>query len=146
MSAQSKLVWRMSVIPSPGRIFIGYVLVLLTATAGVVVFPFSSISMGMFFATVAAFYLMTTLILMKVYLFRLVAGYRASIKFGRRLIFVQVTPQSPRERVNRPSARNSWTPKERTWISGIDGLMGLAEWLPHRHPRLMIYAISTPVL
>lgn len=125
MSAQSKLVWRMSVIPSPGRIFIGYVLVLLTATAGVVVFPFSSISMGMFFATVAAFYLMTTLILMKVYLFRLVAGYRASIKFGRRLIF-GAGHASESQRTSKSSLRQKLLDAQGTdmdlWDRWIDGL------------------------
>jgi hypothetical protein len=87
MSAQSKLIGHLSVIPSPGRIIIGYLLGLLAATAGVALYPFSNISMGLFFVTIGAFALVAVPVLVMVYLFLIVVGYRALNKLGRRLLF-----------------------------------------------------------
>jgi hypothetical protein len=87
MSAQSKLIGRLSVLPSPGRIIIGYLLALFAATAGVAFYPFSNISMGLFFVTIGAFALVAVPVLVLVYLFFLVAGYRALTALGRRLLF-----------------------------------------------------------
>jgi hypothetical protein len=87
MSAQSKLIGRLSMRLGPGWIIIGYILGLFAATAGVVAFPFSIISMGLFFVTIGAFFVAVIPILVLVYLFFLVAGYRALMALGRRLLF-----------------------------------------------------------
>jgi hypothetical protein len=87
MSAQSNLIKRLSVIPAPGWIIVGYVLGLFAATAGVVAWPFSIITMGLFVFTIGVFFLMALPILVLVYMSLLVAAYRASIKVGRRLLF-----------------------------------------------------------
>jgi hypothetical protein len=43
--------------------------------------------MGLFFVTMGAFFLISIPILVLVSMFLLIAGYRASIKLGRRLLF-----------------------------------------------------------
>jgi hypothetical protein len=87
MSAENKAVGHLSMRLGPGWIMIGYVVGLFAATAGVVTFPFSIISMGLFAITIGAFFVVTIPILLLVYLFLLVAGYRALMALGRRLLF-----------------------------------------------------------
>jgi hypothetical protein len=48
---------------APGGILIGYLLVLFAATAGVVVFPFSFISLSLLVVVVGAFYVVAIIVL-----------------------------------------------------------------------------------
>lgn len=87
MSASSRIARRVSFPLSPGGIVIGYLIALFAVTAGVVVFPFSSVSIGLLWVVVGAFFVVAVPIVVMVYLFFLIAFYRAVIGLGRRLLF-----------------------------------------------------------
>jgi hypothetical protein len=71
---------------SPAGIVLGYLLVLFAATAGVVSFPFSIVSLGLLFVVVGAFFVVAILVILFAYLFMAIGLTRAMIGLGRRLL------------------------------------------------------------
>src|SRR6516165_1084745 len=72
---------------SPARILPGYLLALFAATAGVVCFPFSIVSLGLLFVVVGAFFVVAILVIVMAYVFMAIAVTRAFMGLGRRLLF-----------------------------------------------------------
>lgn len=84
MSARSRMASRFSFIVSPGGSVIGYLCALFAVTAGVVAFPFSSISLGLLFVVVGAFFVVAVLIILMAYMFMVIAFCRALMGLDRR--------------------------------------------------------------
>jgi hypothetical protein len=78
---------RSSIWSSPAGIVLGYLLALFAATAAVVSFPFSSISLGLLFVVVGAFFLVAVPVIVMAYLLMTIALARALMGLGRRLLF-----------------------------------------------------------
>jgi hypothetical protein len=66
---------------------IGYLLALFAVTAGVVAFPFSSISIGVFAVLVGAFFIVAVPVTVMAYVLMTIAFSRALMGLGRRLLF-----------------------------------------------------------
>jgi hypothetical protein len=71
---------------SPAGIVLGYLLALVAATAGVVSFPFSIVSLGLLFVVVAVFFLVAIPVIVFAHLFMAIGFARAAIGLGRRLL------------------------------------------------------------
>jgi hypothetical protein len=71
---------------SPAGIVLGYLLALVAATAGVVIFPFSIISLGLLFVVVGAFFVVAIPVIVFAYLFMAIGFTRATIGLSRRLL------------------------------------------------------------
>jgi hypothetical protein len=65
---------------------LGYLLALFAATAGVVSFPFSIVSLGLLFVVVGAFFIVAIPVIVFAYLFMAIGFTRATIGLGRRLL------------------------------------------------------------
>jgi hypothetical protein len=87
MSVHGRVARRFSFLLSPARIVIGYILALFAATAAVVTFPFSSISIGVLSVLVGAFFLVAIPVIVMAYVFMTIAFSRALVGLGRRLLF-----------------------------------------------------------
>jgi hypothetical protein len=77
---------RPSFLLSPAGIVLGYLLSLVVATAGVVSFPYSIISLGLLFVVVGAFFVVAIPVIVFAYLFMAIGFTRATIGLGRRLL------------------------------------------------------------
>lgn len=122
MSARGKGVGRLRV--GPGWILLGYVIVLVAATAGVVAWPFSIVTMAMFSITIGAFFVVAIAILVMVYVFLIVAGYRASMKSVRRLLFGAAQGSAFQSTSESSLKHKNLTPKpidDDLWDRWIDG-------------------------
>jgi len=102
MSARSRTARRFSFLLSPGGIVIGYVVILLAVTAGVVAFPFSSVSFGLLFVVVGAFFVVAVPIILMAYVSMVIALSRALMGLGRRLLF-GADQDSESQRKGKPS-------------------------------------------
>ncbi len=71
---------------SPAGIVIGDLLALFAATAGVVSFPFSSISLGLLFVVVGAFFVVAIPVIVLAYLLMAMTVARALMGLARRLL------------------------------------------------------------
>jgi hypothetical protein len=115
---------RFSFLLSPAGIAIGYVLALFAATAGVVVFPFSSISLGLLVVMVGAFFIVAIPVIVMTYLFMTIAVARALMGLARRLLYgsdqnsgwQSVSKPSPLEKDLEPQGTDTGL-----WDRWIDG-------------------------
>ena len=125
MSVHSRVARRCSFLLSPAGIVIGYVLALFAATAGVVTFPFSSISLGLLLVLVGVFFVVAVPVIVMAYVLITITGSRALMSLGRRLLFG--ADQSPVwQGTTRPSVLQKDPAPQRTaaglWDRWIDGL------------------------
>jgi Na+/citrate or Na+/malate symporter len=125
MSAQSKVIGRSPVLPSPGWIVIGYLVVLFAATAGVVIFPFSNIGLGLLFVVAGAFFVVAVPIIVIADLFLMIAAYRGLRALGRRLL-LGAGHGSAIERASKSTLNQKYVEFQGTdmdlWDRWIDGL------------------------
>jgi hypothetical protein len=104
---------------------IGYILALFAATAAVVTFPFSHISICVLSVLVGAFFIVAVPVIVMAYVFMTIAFSRALVGLGRRLLFG--ADQNPVWRgTTRPSLLQKDPAPQRTaaglWDRWIDGL------------------------
>jgi hypothetical protein len=71
---------------SRAGVVFGYLLALFAATAGVVYFPFSIVSLGLLFVVVGAFFVVAIPVIVFAYLLLAIAVARALTGLGRRLL------------------------------------------------------------
>ena len=72
---------------SPAGILPGYLLALFAATAGVVCFPFSIVTLSLFMVMVGVFFVVAIPVIVLAYLFLTITISRAIMSLGRRLFF-----------------------------------------------------------
>ena len=124
MFAQTRVVHHFSLHLSPARIVIGYILVLFVATAGVVVFPFSLISLSLFFIVVGTFFVVAITVIVMAYLFMAIAVARALMGFSRRLL-VGTDQNSGSQEIGKPCPLRKDPESQGTddglWDRWIDG-------------------------
>jgi hypothetical protein len=125
MSAQGTAAQRFSFCLSPAGIVICYLLTLFAVGAGVVVFPFSSIWMGLLFVLVGAFFVVAVPIIVIAYVLMTIAICRGIMGLARRLVFSSAQ-NSEWQRMLKPFALQNNIEPERTdsgvWDRWIDGL------------------------
>jgi hypothetical protein len=80
------MVRRFSFWLSPAGIVLGYLLGLFAATAGVVCFPFSIITLSLMFIVVGLFFVVAIPVIVFAYLFMTIVVARALMGLGRRLL------------------------------------------------------------
>jgi len=109
---------RFSLLLSPAEIVIGYPAALVAVAAGLLVFPFSGILLGLFSVLVGAFLIVAIPVLLIVYVFMTIAVSRAFIGIGRRLLGSdQHTESKSTNKMCGPNATGAglWD----RWIDGV---------------------------
>ncbi len=126
MSAHARAAPLFSFWLSPAGIVIGYLLALFAATAGVVAFPFSSISLGLLLVLVVVFFVVAVPVILMAYLFLTITFYRANMSLTRRLFF-GADQGSDSQRTGKPSFSQKDLKTKVTdtglWDRWIDGSM-----------------------
>jgi hypothetical protein len=87
MYSQSKAAGRFSLLLSPDRILIGYILTLFTIAAGAAAFPSSNVWMALLFVVVGVFFVVAIPVLLMTYLFFMWNFFTALTSFARRFYF-----------------------------------------------------------
>ena len=109
---------------NPGGIVIGYILALLAATAGVVAFPFSSISLVLLSVVVGVFFVVAVPIILLAYVFLTITFSRAIMSLSRRLLY-GADQDSESQSVNKPFLESLSTDAG-LWDRWIDGVRKLS--------------------
>jgi len=92
---------RPSIWLSPAGIVLGYLFTLFTATAGVVRFPFSTVSLSVLFVVVGVFFAVATPVIVMAYVCMLIAFCRGFTNLARRLVVSdQDTGRHPRTQLS----------------------------------------------